>query len=307
MSRSCWASFSVRVSAITCRSALDRQNFSRAAQLRFRHISHGPGTFRRDRAAGRLDDRRVGLANGGGAFGRCLLWPACRSLMRSTNRPARKGGARDLSGVAARRRDGAWICGSAVYFERSVALRLSGFFRSRWRCAIWSPKACRCISSFSGRSRLEHGGGEQSARCVGADRRAGAHRHGLARRSGGQAQIDHGVVVGAERFGVFHGLHGQPCVHTVHDYLFAGLRRSGIAARNRFAPTTSAPRRSRRFKASAGPSPPSELSWDRSSPALFTISRTAIRSRLAYSPVVSLLSMLLHVLRQAAGKNKENG
>jgi hypothetical protein len=78
---------------------------------------------------------------------------------------------------------------SAVYIERSVAPQ--SILVSLHRDGAAPHGHRRRVGAFRdspGRPWLEHRGGEQFARRVGADWRADAHRYGLAGRHGGQAK-----------------------------------------------------------------------------------------------------------------------
>ena len=78
--------------------------------------------------------------------------------------------------------DAAFVERSAVHLERSVAFASLLVFVDGDGTAPFGHR--RSVSTFrhsSRRPRLEHGGCEQPAWSLGADRRAGAPRHGLAR------------------------------------------------------------------------------------------------------------------------------
>ena len=101
----------------------DRQNIPRAAQLCVRHFSHGAGTLRRDRAPGRRDDRLVGLAHGGCAFGlHAADRGAADRLCDQQDRPSGRTGQRVGSRRQRRRSVRAGpIAGSPVYVKGSFA------------------------------------------------------------------------------------------------------------------------------------------------------------------------------------------
>ena len=186
--------------------------------------------------------------------------------------------ARRHAGVGSRRA----IAGSPVTLKEVLRLNAFWFLWWRWRCAIWSPKACRCTSSSS--SSIAVGARRWRAVCsvFGADRRANAHGHGLAGDMADKRKLIMGLFLALSSCFLM-GYCRAGGVYAVHDHLLAGLRRPGIAAR-------ADSRRLLRHKGICDDSRGQPDHHHRRnfhgalSPGFCTISRTAIRSRLGYFP-----------------------
>ena len=145
----------------------------------------------------------VGLAHGGGDFGlHAFCSSGCRSPVSLTRIYLQEEAAISSSSSRERASSDTRRLSIDPQFTLREVLRLnaSGFFDGDGAAPYGHRRRVSALRHPARRSRLEHGGGEQFARRLGADRRAGAHRHGLAGRYAGQKQIDHGLVVGAEFF-----------------------------------------------------------------------------------------------------------